>query len=68
MTHSQAWDLEKYSSPHEPKHHWQLKKKFMEHHKDRFPERELVSLNSNQSPSDPVFRLVSPKHLAISSS
>ena len=43
MTHNQDWDLEKYNSPHEPKHHWQLKKKFMEHHKDRFPESELVS-------------------------
>ena len=43
MTHNQDWDVEKYSTPHEPKHHWQLKKKFMEHHKDRFPESELVS-------------------------
>ena len=43
MTHSQSWDIEKYRSEHEPKHHWQLKKKFMEHHKDRFPETELVS-------------------------
>ena len=43
MSHDQDWDLEKYNSPHEPKHHWQLKKKFMEHHKDRFPESELVS-------------------------
>ena len=24
-------------------HHWELKKKFMEHHKDRFPEDALVS-------------------------
>ena len=47
MSHPQDWDLEKYSSPHEPKHHWQLKKKFMEHHKDRFPERELVSCTIN---------------------
>ena len=43
MTHNQDWEVEKYSTPHEPKHHWQLKKKFMEHHKDRFPESELVS-------------------------
>ena len=43
MTHSQNWDIEKYRSEHEPKHHWALKKKFMEHHKDRFPETELVS-------------------------
>ena len=49
MTHNQDWDLEKYKSPHEPKHHWQLKKKFMEHHKDRFPESELVSFTSQLS-------------------
>ena len=43
MSHSQDWDVNKYRSPHEPRHHWELKKKFMEHHKDRFPEKELVS-------------------------
>ena len=42
MTHCQTWDIDKYRSEHEPKHQWQLKKKFMEHHKDRFPENELV--------------------------
>ena len=25
-------------------HHWELKQKFMEHHKDRFPEAELAGL------------------------
>ena len=45
MTHAQDWDIEKYKCEHEPKHHWQLKKKFMEFHKDRFPENELVSLH-----------------------
>ena len=45
MTHCQNWDIEKYKSAHEPKHQWQLKKKFMEFHKDRFPEYELVSLH-----------------------
>jgi len=44
MTHCQNWDIEKYKSDHEPKHQWQLKKKFMEFHKDRFPEYELVGL------------------------
>ena len=44
MTHSQTWDIDKYRCEHEPKHHWALKKKFMEHHKDRFPETELVGL------------------------
>jgi len=44
MSHDQSWDVEKYRSPHEPRHHWELKKKFMEHHKDRFPEEALVGL------------------------
>eukprot|EP00092_Neocalanus_flemingeri_P033058 GFUD01035952.1.p2 GENE.GFUD01035952.1~~GFUD01035952.1.p2 ORF type:complete len:104 (+),score=35.07 GFUD01035952.1:60-371(+) len=44
MSHSQDWDIGKYRSPHEPSHHWELKKKFMEHHKDRFPEATLVGL------------------------
>jgi len=44
MSHSQDWDVNKYRSPHEPRHHWELKKKFMEHHKDRFPEHKLVGL------------------------
>ena len=42
MSHSQDWDISKHRSPHEPAHHWELKKKFMEHHKDRFPEDILV--------------------------
>ena len=43
MSHSQDWDVNKYRSPYEPSHHWELKKKFMEHHKDRFPEEALES-------------------------
>ena len=42
MTHCQDWDIDNYKSEHEPKHHWALKKKFIEFHKDRFPEHELV--------------------------
>ena len=59
MTHSQNWDIEKYRCAHEPKHHWQLKKKFMEHHKDRFPETELVSsffFSSRQNKSILIFQ------------
>ena len=56
MSHPQDWDLEKYSSPHEPKHHWQLKKKFMEHHKDRFPEEALESRK---------FTIVSKKNIGL---
>lgn len=44
MTHCQDWDIDKYKSDHEPKHHWALKKKFIEFHKDRYPENELIGL------------------------
>ena len=30
------WDVDKYQSPTEPRHHWAIKKKFMEAHKDRY--------------------------------
>lgn len=36
--------LKKYKSPHEPKHHWKLKKKFMMKHMDSFELSELVGL------------------------
>ena len=39
-----TWDVEKYFSPHEPNHHWALRKKFLEHNKDRYPENRLVCL------------------------
>ena len=38
------WDVDKYRSPYEPSHHWELKKKFMEANKGRYPEEKLVSL------------------------
>ena len=38
------WDVDKYKSDHEPKHHWQLRRKFMESNKGRFPEDRLVGL------------------------
>eukprot|EP00088_Acartia_fossae_P012798 TRINITY_DN16623_c0_g1_i1.p1 TRINITY_DN16623_c0_g1~~TRINITY_DN16623_c0_g1_i1.p1 ORF type:complete len:122 (+),score=12.36 TRINITY_DN16623_c0_g1_i1:55-366(+) len=44
MTHNQEWSVETYFSPHEPKHHWKLKKEFMERNKDRYPEDQLVCL------------------------
>ena len=46
MTHCQDWDIDNYKSEHEPKHHWALKKAFIEFHKDRFPEHELVGLQT----------------------
>jgi hypothetical protein len=30
------WDVDKYQNPTEPRHHWAIKKKFMEAHKDRY--------------------------------
>lgn len=36
--------IEKYRSVHEPKHHWELKKKFMMKHRDSFEPMELVGL------------------------
>lgn len=38
------WDVDKYRNEFEPENHWNLRKKFMEAHKDRYPEDRLVSL------------------------
>ena len=38
------WDVNDYFSPHEPKHHWELRKKFMEQNKGRYPKERLVCL------------------------
>lgn len=38
------WDVNQYFSPYEPKHHWELRKKFMETNKGRFSEERLVCL------------------------
>ncbi|CAG0881327.1 unnamed protein product [Darwinula stevensoni] len=40
----QGWDIEKYKSVYEPDDHWELRKAFMEMHKDKFPEDRLVCL------------------------
>ena len=37
-------EIEKQRSPHEPKHHWELKRKFMMAHRDKFPMKELAGL------------------------
>ena len=37
-------DVDKYRSPHEPTHHWELRKKFMEQNKGTLPEERLVCL------------------------
>ncbi len=39
-----SWDSDKYRNPHEPSHHWALRKRFMDDNKGRFPEEKLVCL------------------------
>ena len=36
--------MDKYKSPHEPKHQWILRRKFMLQNQDRFDEERLVGL------------------------
>jgi len=38
------WDVDKYLSPHEPNHHWELRKQFIINNKGRFDEERLVCL------------------------
>ncbi|XP_071454505.1 NF-kappa-B-repressing factor-like [Hetaerina americana] len=38
------WNVEDYKMSHETEDHWQLRKKFMLMHKDKFPEDKLVCL------------------------
>ena len=38
------WDVDKYQSPYEPKQHWELRRKFMESNKSKYPEERLVGL------------------------
>lgn len=38
------WDVDKYKSPHEPSHQWELRRKFMVQNKERYPEIKVVCL------------------------
>lgn len=38
------WDIDEYYDEIEPEEHWQLRRKFMEVHKGKFPEDYLVAL------------------------
>lgn len=38
------WDVEQYRAEYECEEHWELKRKFLVAHKDKFPEDELVCL------------------------
>lgn len=42
--YSTDWDVDKYKDDTEPEQHWELRKEFMEVHKDKFPEDYLVAL------------------------
>merc|ERR1712179_693253 len=44
MTLDISWDVEKYFSPTEPKHHWELRRKFMEENKGRYKEHRIACL------------------------
>eukprot|EP00088_Acartia_fossae_P054722 TRINITY_DN630_c0_g2_i1.p1 TRINITY_DN630_c0_g2~~TRINITY_DN630_c0_g2_i1.p1 ORF type:complete len:105 (+),score=19.70 TRINITY_DN630_c0_g2_i1:48-362(+) len=41
---NQDWSVDKYRSEHEPEHHWELKREFMNRNKDRYDEQQLVCL------------------------
>ena len=37
-------EVDRYRSPHEPRHHWQLKRRFMRAHRDSIPLKELAGM------------------------
>ncbi|KOC62277.1 NF-kappa-B-repressing factor [Habropoda laboriosa] len=44
MNAEEDWDVERYKTEHESDEHWELKRKFLLAHKDKFPEDELICL------------------------
>ena len=44
MTTEEDWDVERLKAEHESDEHWELRRKFLLAHKDKFPEDELVCL------------------------
>ncbi|XP_034253276.1 NF-kappa-B-repressing factor isoform X2 [Thrips palmi] len=44
MTFPTDWDIEQYRVEHECDDHWELRRSFLEAHKDKFPEDRLVCL------------------------
>lgn len=44
VTYNTDWDVEKYRTEYESDEHWDLKKLFIERHKDKFPEDEILCL------------------------
>lgn len=44
MSFPTDWDVNYYKTDYESDEHWELRKKFIETHKEKFPENELVCL------------------------
>ncbi|GLG98536.1 Protein of unknown function [Gryllus bimaculatus] len=44
MSFNTEWDIDKYKTEYESEEHWQLRRCFMETHKNKFPEERLVCL------------------------
>lgn len=44
MSFSTNWDVDRYRADYESEEHWELRKSFIDAHKDKFPENELVCL------------------------
>lgn len=44
MSISTDWDVNYYKNEYESEEHWELRKAFIEAHKDKFPEQELICL------------------------
>lgn len=44
MSFNIEWDVEQYREEHESEEHWELRKKFMITHKEKFPEDRVVCL------------------------
>lgn len=44
MSSNTDWDVENYKTDYESDEHWELRRLFMETHKDKFDEDELVCL------------------------
>lgn len=44
MSFDTNWDINAYKTDYEPSDHWELKKKFMLAHKEKFSENQLVCL------------------------
>ena len=38
------FDPDRHRDPHEPEHHWALRRRFLAHNMGRYPEEKLVSL------------------------